>query len=205
MIESEVNTDVISERYRKYAVELCYRKLCVYPLYGADLATQNQDDKLLLDTNGQILTFEDIHQLKQFILSSKSLLFDRGNTILWAKNFAGKQAYSTYNLDYVLSIVEKKISLKKLDKLQTVEIINFINLFGDYAYQTRDSTFLTLHQEKNVRTFLGYTYDSYVWDNPKHATYKSLNELDYLRFDPEEFISAIRQMVRMFVDRITVL
>ncbi len=102
--------------------------------------------------------------------------------------------------------VSRKVKLADLSIEEVMEVIHFINLFGDYAYQreAEDAYLLTLHREKEIRTFFDYAYDNYVWDNPKHAGYRSLKELDYLRFDEEAFRKTIRQMLRLFMDNTVV-
>ncbi len=54
MITSEVNSDPISERYRKYVLKILYRENRFYVVHGADCSTKNYDDNLLTDKRGKI-------------------------------------------------------------------------------------------------------------------------------------------------------
>ncbi len=203
MTDDRIRVDNVSEKYQKYLLAFRRKKTSLNTLYGADVSTKNEDDKFLVDEHGNILTFETPSELKSRILkNSNLLLFDQENVLAWAKYHEGAQPHSTFDLDHLLSTVDHLVRLPELTKDASIEITNFINLFGDYAYQTNDEIFLNCHRKKCVRNFFDFTYDNYVWDSPHNTGFHSLQEIDFLQFDEEDFKKTVERMVSMFVNKI---
>ena len=206
MIQTEVNSDSISEKYRKYVLGMVLNSQLLYGLQGADTTTFNYDDKYLTDEHGAILLFRTISSVVDYIQKDHFLAFDRDNLLGWAQEYRGSLPYSTFNLDRIHSLIKSTISLHSLSQADTIEILMFINLFGDYAYQREqnDPTLLLLHRHREISTFFDFAYDNYVWDDPEHAGYRSLNELDFLRFDEAAFRRTIEQMLTVFTHHMVV-
>lgn len=193
--------NTLSEKYRRYVVELRYQQQRWYILWGPDLTTRREPDGLLVNRQGQILIFKEIAIVIRYIRQGNFLPYDAINFKRWAQHYEGAGAYSGSDLDRIDALATSPIQLDQLTKEEAIEIINFINLFGDYAYQreTQDTSLLVLHREHEVRTFFDYVYDNYVWDLPEHIGYHNLNELDYLRFNEEKFREQVRQMLESFM------
>lgn len=206
MIHTVVNSDSVSEKHRKYVYDIKWSKQYFFFAEGADLTIFNQDDKFLIDKDGRILLFKVILSLVNYIKEGNYVAFDQDNFKEWARDYTSEAAYTSYDLDHITDIISHPISLENISQDEIIELLNFINLFGDYAFQREqeDEYFLTLHDQKEVRTFFDFAYDNYVWDNPEHAGFRSLNELDYLRFDEEQFRATIQQMLRTFMDNAVV-
>ncbi|WKN42348.1 hypothetical protein [Tunicatimonas pelagia] len=201
MWEVTVNSDPISDEYRKYVIGICYESTQRYILWATDMSDQNELDKLWLDQQQKILLFDTISQVPQAIISNQYPLFDEKNFLAWANEYSSFCAYTHYNLDKIKLLVCNHVDLDSLSHSEAMTIVDFINLFGDYASQQEEDSpdLLSLHQQKSIRTFYDFAYDNYVWDSPEHSGYRSLNELDYLRFDQQAFRNAIRQMIEQFM------
>lgn len=211
MLDSKFNQDDIdwiSETYRKYALGITYHKESFYILDGHDMTTKDYEENYMVDQAHRIYAFRSIEQLRSFILTQKPLAFDQERLLLWAKHHKKTEAYSQFNFDEVRRLISGYIKLSELTKEQALEILNLINLFDDYALQRErakgDRTLVVLRQEKEVDTFFDYAYNNYIWENPEYAGYRSLNELDYLRFDEEKFRENIQEMLKLFVDNTVV-
>ena len=114
------------------------------------------------------------------------------------------QAYTYYNLDHVIHAAALPNLLKDMKPKDGIEVVNFINIFNDYAKQVDNEDLLKCYEDKNVSTFFDYVYDNYVWNLPEHRGYHSLNELDYLRFDEEKFREQVQRMLKLFMDNTVV-
>ena len=206
MIETKVNTDPISEKYRKYVLGLTIKDQFFYVLHGSDTTTFNGDDKFLVNSNGMILLFQTIPLLINYIRICQFNTFDSSNTLEWADEYKGKIPYSTIDFDRTFQIVNSPISLHAISQSDTIHVVDFINTFGDYAYQREkdDPTLLLLHRKEEVRTFFDFAYDNYVWDNSEHAGYRSLNEIAFLQFDELKFRKTIQKMLEKLTDSTTV-
>lgn len=64
-------TNHISEKYRKYLLEIIFEGQKYYTVFGADF-TENETDKLLVDVNGKMLLFSSPDDLLSSILKSTS-------------------------------------------------------------------------------------------------------------------------------------
>lgn len=189
MMDQIVNSDIVSEKYRKYVYKIVKDGLHWYVSERADMDTFNKDDKFLINKTGQILLFKDVASVVAQIKASQSIPFDKLRFKKWAQYYKGTEAYITYNLDTIQRIVSGPISLEDITKEETTELINFINFYSDYAYQreAENPMLLALYREKEIETFHDYAYDNYMWNSLEYSHMKSLNEIDYLQFDEKNF------------------
>ncbi|WP_420148061.1 hypothetical protein [Spirosoma sp.] len=162
--------DAISGSYGKYFIGIRISGLEKYIVWGED-STDNRDDKILLDQSNNVMVFESIPNGLHYILNPNAALFDSQNITDWAKACLSIQPSSNYTHD--LDSIVAKIHSDQFNWLSACkredcwEILNFIHLISDYAYQIDDAYLLDLYQSESVRLFSDYVYDNYFWTIPE--------------------------------------
>ncbi len=137
--EKNIEIDAVSEKYRKYIIGIYHEEKSWYVLWGADLSTKDETDKLWLNQHKEILLFDNIEAIRKVVLSHRYRLFDDNNLMQWAKDHASNQAYASYDLDRIKLVITIRNILKNIIPENCMEIVTFVNLFSNYAYQHRVS------------------------------------------------------------------
>ena len=201
MITPTINSDPISEKYARCVIEIQWKQQVSFLLWGADTTVFNENDKFLVNRQGLILLFVEVESLIQYIRDNNFIAFDEETTKAWARQYAGSIAYSSFDFDHIRSSTQTSIDLNAISEQHTSTLLNFINFFGDYAHQreAEGRTLLTLYRRKSIETFFDFAYDTHFWTSPDDPGYQSLDELDFLHFDEEDFRITVRQMIELFM------
>ncbi|MEO7174280.1 MAG: hypothetical protein ABIV51_00610 [Saprospiraceae bacterium] len=157
------NFDNISEQFRKYIIEIKFNNQSNFMLWGTDMVDEDEIDKIL-SFEGSILLFSSINQIQTYVKSNLKSIFDSENLHQWARKMRVRKPYATYDLDQLKSIIsDEDFTINHFDKKKAFEFIDFYNLFGDYAHQTKDEEAHHLMQEKNTKLFFDFAYNSFFW------------------------------------------
>ncbi|GAB3341494.1 hypothetical protein GCM10027299_55750 [Larkinella ripae] len=194
----------LSETHQKYIIQIHLQESIQYIVWGTDLSDSEQQDKLLVNHQQAILLFSRIDQIKEAIAQSTAILFDENNLIPWANSFPDSEVDTVYDLDYLLSLVNSELKQEQIlqsPKL-THDLIRFINLFGDYAYQVQQQDLLKLRRKRQIRLFFDYSYDSYFWTLPPDELQR--RQKRYIKaFRFTKFKADMKRMLAVFIARLS--
>jgi hypothetical protein len=196
----KVNTDKISEQFRKYVIELILSEnQKVFTLWGTDLS--NEDfDYLLLDQQQKILAFPKIQNLIDS-LKLNSVTIDNQNTQKWAHQFKNDEAYVTYDLIKVQKLISRLVlDLEIFTKDDVLCIINFYDLFTDYVSQTKIEDGLKLIDDANRFSFFDLIEDILIWKSDKSQRSKP----DVEKSQVDVFVKNYKEMLRLFTANISI-
>ena len=202
-------TEEINVKHEKWLITFQLNTLVYYSVWGAD-STDDGNDKLWIDDQQRILLIADPAKLIDAIISKALPTFDTENLMSWAlEHNVNKSSFKDNFLTNFDTLIRKADSIK-YDNLQKInpkvasDIVNFINLFGDYAYQTKDDFLLKIHSNPSVRIFWEFMYDAYFWTIPPEELKERQEEL--LRgYDAGQCKEALQEMIRVFTSRFLVI
>lgn len=167
--------DKISEKYKKYLVEIKLNSKKKLFVSGQNIS-KDYDDFLLLDIHGKILTFSNLDQIKKFILEDSDLP-DKDNLHNWVREFKSQKPYITYDIDKIFQNIKISTGFKELSKDALSQIVDLINIIGDYAYQVNHKELILLFEDKSIDLFKELFMDIFIW---KEDTEKPKSDLEKL-------------------------
>lgn len=148
----------LSEKLRKYLIEFKFQNQTYYTVFGADLTTSNEDDKLSVDENTMLIFFKEVALVKQSI-ENKLFLFDPKRLTRWGAAMDPEMhSYTTLNLDVFMSDEIHQFNDSVLE-----EIYSVIEIVEDYGKQVGDDMLLGYLQSDLFRSFLDIASDCYLW------------------------------------------
>lgn len=197
-MNNNINSDEISERFRKYIIRLVFPDKILFVLWGTDL--NNQDfDYLLTDNNGNIIAFKEIQGLLGY-LRVDDIKYDPVNTKLWAKGYNLNKAYTSYNLTSIIKIINNQsFELLHVKEAEALELINFYNLFSDYARQIGNDEMIPIIEQKDTQLFFDFAYSSFSKYGKKKKEYIN-SEMG--SFNCKLFTSNYKKMLKIFEHKI---
>ena len=150
----------ISERYRKYLIEIKINDKYFYTVWGTDL-NDNENDKLLVKDK-KLLLFKNKNSFVEKKDNLKNIFYDDQNFENWLNHESFEEPYSSTNFDTL-----KDISGKDLRNKETgLEIINTLNLIHDFYIQIQEDQ--TVFSSNLLLSIKDYLYNQHFWknDNP---------------------------------------
>jgi len=185
------NQDKASEKFRKYVIEIKFRGISHFTLWGTD---SSGCDRLLLDLKNRLLTFFSISELVQFIKRDRSLPLGFENAQLWAAEYTPSTPYYSYDIDDIKRIIsDPNFDPTKPNAGDAFQMINFLNLFGDYAYQTNETKAMSLVENKSIKSFFDLSYNNFFWKSDGKV--KSIEPI----MDKNQFVRTYDSMVHHFL------
>ncbi|WP_138990705.1 hypothetical protein [Larkinella sp. C7] len=164
--------DEINIKYNKWVIAIHLNNVTYHTIWGYDSLTKNGDTKLLLDSKKNILLFKTRHDSITAVLTTEIPVFDTEKTTNWAKEIQKivnlYEDESVNNLDHLQSIIER-FNFENIDNIAPEDaqnIVNFVNLFTDYADQIGDSSLLILWNNPAIKSFWEYLYNQFFWTIP---------------------------------------
>ncbi|GEM_PF-1461701 len=200
----KIFTDEISERYRKYIIQLKLpAKRSMYLLWGTD--TGNEDsDYLMLDPANRLLGFSTIKALLHYVKTTKHALTDEPATKEWVSAYKANRAYVSYDIELLIGLME--VSDKRPEnytKAAAVELTDFCHLFSDYAYQLNQQEWVRLYQDKDLHVFIDWVHARYLW-KPDAAYLAALtDQLKHIDF--EKIKTKVRKMYHYLMQNLVVI
>jgi len=199
---SQIFSDEISEVYRKYIIKIKLSdQQSFFLLWGTNLANEDMD-YLMLDTHNNIIAFTKIKDMLKFLRQS-DLTIDEQSTKRWAHEYRSNKAYVTYNIGAMLGMINDVEDFKTCDRELASAIINFRNLFSDYAYQVDRKDLLDIHDEVNLNIFIEWVNVSFFWDHPSED-HETEFEKQLVNLDFNKAKRKIKAMVDRFVETLTI-
>ncbi|NML40659.1 hypothetical protein HHL17_25910 [Chitinophaga sp. G-6-1-13] len=147
----------ISEKYRKFLLEVRLSGKVYYTVHGADTSDASYDDKWLTDTDDNILLFSSPDDLYAEILRMDET-FDKTQMQTWAvARLGSNEPYAMVDLD----LLEKPGLHPDTDLLATIYLT--LQLLKDYAIQADDQQLLMLFEGNVIERFIDFIADYAVW------------------------------------------
>ncbi|MEV4886792.1 hypothetical protein MRBLMN1_005359 [Chitinophaga ginsengisegetis] len=179
----------ISEKYRKYLLEVLFAEQRYYTVFGADF-TQNEIDKLLVDADANILLFPLSTDLLSTILKSTSF-FDSGVLQAWAKEIWGiEEPYSVINFDVLKNTLELK------DTILLKSVYDALGIVEDYANQVGDERLLALLSKDILLQFKDDLADYFTWSESK--TFRISVNTDVVHLSLKEIHIRLSEKVNIY-------
>jgi len=176
--------DKISEKYKKYIVEIKLNREKKLFVSGMNIS-KDYDDFLLIDIHDKILIFNNLDQIKTFILENRDLP-DKNNLHKWVREFKSQKPYVTYDIDKIDHIIKTSSGFKELSADALSQIVDLINIVGDYAYQVNHKELILLFEDKSIDLFKELFMDMYIWkeniENPKSDLENLMKDIPYVDF-----------------------
>ncbi len=192
--------DKHSLNYKKWLIRIAYEDFgrSIYVIWLTD-TSDNDDDKMLTNSNGQIIAARNPTTLIDYILTTKDKLFDSRQTKAWARKVKGikPKIAASYDLDQINSL-EKKIDENGLE-----EVSNFVNLFTDLITTTKVDKLERLRKRREVKTIWESYYNYVFWpqfNNPKR--FKSF-KVKPIKTDPK-LQATLQKMIKELIQRIEI-
>lgn len=183
-------TNYISEKYRKYLLQVVYAEQKYYTVFGADLSDK-ETDKLLVDADGSILLFSMPADLLSLILKSTSF-FDNEVLQKWAEEINGiKEPYAIINID-VLS--------KDIFHLNDIELFKSIydtlGIIEDYSNQISDGRLLAILERDILLQFKDDLADYFTWSKSK--AFKISVNIDFLSLSLKDVHKRLKEKLNIY-------
>lgn len=177
----------ISEKYRKYLIEIKYDEQQYYTVSGADMTIKNEEERLLTDGNKMVL-FEKIIFIKQ---ATELFLFDKERLTAWAAEIpVDIEPYAQFDFD---SFISDEIDFSNVAVLE--DLYMSIGVIEDYAIQVMDSALLGYLESDVMKEFKSISADLFLW--------KVRDDFNH-DFDFNTFLFNLLSIHDLLKDRITI-
>ena len=154
----------VSEKYRKYLLKVIYDNQYYYTISGADLEDEEKD-KLLINSNKQLVLFSDVSSLLQAIKKG-GYYFDRDNLQRWEAAFSSSdEPYAQIDLDI---LGKPDIDFADLDVLMSIH--DTLGVLTDFAIQIDDKLMIARLYESVIGEFKDSVMDYRVWKTKEDIT-----------------------------------
>lgn len=199
MTPSKVNLfDKHSLHHKKWLTRITYEDFgrSIYFIWLTD-TSDNDDDKMLTNSNGQIIAAKNPATLIDYILTTKGKLFDSRQTKAWARKVKGikPKIAAAYDLDQINSLT------RKIDQGGLEEVSNFINLFTDLITTTKADKLERLRRKREVKAIWEYYYNYVFW--PRFNDPKKFKSFKVKPFKTDPKLQAtLQKMTKELVQRI---
>ena len=201
--------DEINLKYNKWVIAIHLNNVTYHTIWGYDSLTKNGDTKLLIDQKKNILLFKTKQGPVEAILTTSIPIFDEDNLTSWGQEILdivnSYEGESINNLDHLQSIIEG-FNFENIDILTPEDaqsIIDFINLFTDYAEQISDPSLLILWNNPSIKSFWEYMYNQFFWTIPSdELKAKQVEILENYKADSCK--KALMDMLAVFKSRLVV-
>lgn len=165
------HNDDCSQKHLKFLVRLRFSGSYYYTIWGSDLTTFNQEDKVLIDSESHFLLFTDTSKLFRFTENTDNL-FDKENFLLWLNEIVKPiEPNTTINLD-----VLNYDSINLDDAVEFTELVDAKNFISDYTYQIDSALVDEIILSDEVQELYDLYMDNYIWSGEKKPIRKGLAE-----------------------------
>lgn len=190
----------VSEKYRKYLVSIHIKDEKSLIVWGTDIMDE-EEDKLLVDNDGNIVKFNGFQDLKVSLLAGESILFDSENFKLWLKELKNDKPYVVYDFNQISVLISERFeNITDLHEDVFDQILDIQNLILDYSYQIKDVELLDILNNANNKLFRDYSYNEFSRDpilGDKEGSYQRFMS----DFKPDIFIKELDQVTKVFLGR----
>ncbi|WP_421830339.1 hypothetical protein [Larkinella sp.] len=201
--------DEINLKYNKWVIAIHLNNVTYHTIWGYDSLTKNGDTKLLIDQKKNILLFKTKQGPAEAVLTYSIPIFDTENSTNWAQEILdivnSYEGESINNLDHLQSIVER-YTFDNIDCIAPEDaqnIVDFVNLFTDYADQIGDPSLLILWNSPAIKSFWEYLYNQFFWTIPADELKEKQAEI-LENYQADSCKKALIDMLAVFKSRLVV-
>ncbi|TKC60153.1 hypothetical protein FBD94_14660 [Pedobacter hiemivivus] len=180
----------VSEKYRKYLIELQFRGLNVYTVWGTDMADK-ETDKLLV-SNTKVMAFKEIKQIELAFKDIDAPFLDDMNFREWVEHEDLSTAYSVNNLTWLSKF---KFSFLN-DRSTSLEVLADINLIQDFAIQVDHSRLQPIFDQPAMVNLKDFIYDNHFWKGGAKDSFA-------LKKEEMEIVTLCNNLYTIFYDSIS--
>lgn len=160
----------VSEKYRKYLIELQFKNFSGYAVWGTDME-DDEHDKLLLSER-KVLIFKDWDNIAQRLENIDHSFLDKENFRNWVTEKGFREVYNVNEIKLLSDFSLEMLS----DRIMSLEILNCINLVQDFFIQTNNRTLEGLFEEPAIIDVKDFIYNNYFWK--KNGSSHELGNID---------------------------
>lgn len=172
MASSKTNNDLCTE-FSKWVVRLTIDSRRYYILWGYDTSTVNDDIRVLIGEDGNILLFRQLKTLLEYIPTS-NFLFDRKTTLLWLKKINKPlRSHTSVDLDILKN---KRISIS--NRLNFENLISAYEIAEDCSDSIGNKQLLKLTKSAQAKNLFNYYCNLYLWAKDKKAIAANQKKID---------------------------
>lgn len=169
----------VSEKYRKYLLKITYDNQYYYTMSGLDLEDEEKD-KLLIDSNKQLVLFSDVARLLKAIRKGE-YYFDRDNLQKWEAAFSSSdEPYAEIDLDI---LGRPAIDFTDLDVLISIHFA--LGILTDFAIQVDEKLMIERLYQPIIEEFKDSVMDFTVWKTTEELT---------ITFDRNLFVAILNDL-----------
>ena len=147
----------ISEKYRKYLIQIKLHDNSYYTVWGTDM-NDNENDKMLVKNNKLVL-FYKIGTLKKKLFEYKGIFSDENNFENWIGEESFEESYSTTDLTCLCTFSELDLKNNKVAS----DIIDSLNIILDFYIQIKKNK--RVFCSKLLLDFKDNLYNNHCWKN----------------------------------------
>ncbi len=192
MERNNSTTQNISEKYRKYLIEIVLCKKTYYTISGIDASIS--DDDVYLSDKSNVLLFQNVDLLKEYILNPlNKYIFDRDNLVNWVKENSTFVPYAHFNFDKISNISYESLKdVNNIDlKEELLSIFYFVNFLKDLKYQFSNKKLEKILDSNAINKFSKYCYNKYIFMKEENS---KLSIYPFEEFDLKLLISDIQKL-----------
>jgi len=185
-----MDTNIISEKYCKFLLEIVFAKRKYYTVFGAD-TSDNNIDKLLVDPDGSLLLFSTPMALLSLVPKNTSL-FDQEALQEWAREMNGiTKPYAVISFD---DLSKEMIDLGDLELFRS--IYHTLGIVEDYSKQINDERLLVLFEKDILLRFVDDLANYFTWSENK--TFKISVDIDVLSLHLKEIYERLKGRLKIY-------
>ncbi|WEK20484.1 MAG: hypothetical protein P0Y49_04950 [Candidatus Pedobacter colombiensis] len=147
----------VSEKYRKYLIELQFESLNVYTVWGTDMK-DDEIDKLLVKKD-KLIAYKNIDVVTKSLKEVRHPFLDSENFNNWVIEEGFRKVYNVNDFRLL-----SNFSLHMLiDRSIYLEILNCINLVQDFFTQIEDGALDSFFETRSIIDLKDFIYNNYFW------------------------------------------
>lgn len=186
-----------SEKYRKYLISIKTNGNNKLAIWGTDMS-DNEEDKFLANINGEILLFDSKREITETVSVYNEIVFDSNNFMKWVGNVQDEIEYASYDIDNLEKVlIDNRPILKEGFKDDCIDLLSFMDLCGDYAYQFSDDSIKRLIENQNTSIFRDYVYSVFLWNEINLRREKAEKAIEN-NFDDRLFRNEMKNLIELF-------
>lgn len=190
-----------SQLYQKWIIQIRANRLSkpLYLFWGTDL-TAGDTDKFLVNDAAELVGATGIAQLFQYMKTNRELVIDPMRSLTWLA--AVEQLDGLQGEVFDFQAIEEFIHGKGLNKQLIQKLIDFINLYGDFADQIEEKAMLELLKQREIKALWDFGYEEIFWKELSSGKEVSAVSLPKLAIDHDALRVAMDKLLAVFFNRI---
>ncbi|MBB6501099.1 hypothetical protein [Pedobacter cryoconitis] len=175
----------------------------VFVLWYTD-TDKESTDKLFTFKTGEIFGTNSLNDLKNIIAQNFNAVNEFENLNNWLNDFGSQDSdeITTYDINKIYNA----INVQNFDIEILEGLTNFINLFGDYVYQSDcNKHLMPLVDNKYIRKAWDYYYDYIFWPQFNDKDRFEVWERPPFKVNAVELVQGLQKLIKCFENNMTII